>query len=150
MKQRNDDEEDSAPLPTLQRQTTTTAGKFDVLKHSIGSLKVDRKRKNAILKIIEEIEEDSKDMERALEESTLETALARVTSNAPEASDDPEDATGTSDAAADTAALVRTITGSSTKLELGKRTTSVARRRWHVAAAASSLTSGLKRTKTVA
>ena len=145
MKQRNDDEEDSAPLPTLQRETTTTAGKFDVLKHSIGSLKVDQKRKHAILKIIEEIEEDSKDVERALEESTLEAALAQVTSDAPEASDNPEDTNATA-----TAALVRTITGGSTKSKLGKRTTSVARRRWHVAAATTTVTSGLKRTKTVA
>ena len=139
-----DEDADDSPAPTLQRQTTTTAGKFDVLKQSIGSLKIDGKRKHAIMEIVAKIEADSQEMEQALEESTLEAALTGATTKPAAAAEDADDADG----AADTADLVRTLTGGSAKKGLAERAASTARRRWHVAAAAAA-TAGLRREKTV-
>lgn len=147
MKQQQDDEEDQTPPPTLQRQTTTTAGKFDVLKHSISSLKIDHKRKCAIMEIVEKLEVDSHTMEQALEESTLDAALAEATAKQLEMFENADEA----EAAADAAALVRTMTGSSTKSDGSVRAAApLARQRWHVATVAATATTGLRRTKTVA
>ena len=114
-----------------------------MLKQSIGSLKIDGKRKHAIMEIVAKIEADSQEMEQALEESTLEAALTGATTKPAAASEDADDADG----AADTADLVRTLTGGSAKKGLAERASSPARRRWHVAAAAAA-TAGLRREKT--
>ena len=153
MKQQHDDEETPAPVPTLQRQTTQTVDKFGVLKHSISSLRIDEKRKHAIMDIIGNIEVDCMDMERALEENTLEAALTNATTHPADLGNADVDTADVS-TAADAAALVRTITGGSTKSGLAKFTSSdLARRRWRVATTTVATTTAprgtLRRMKTV-
>jgi hypothetical protein len=113
MRQQDDDQE-CAPTPTLQRQTTTASGMFDVLKQSIASLKISGQRKQAIMDTVATLEADSKQMKQTLEASTLEATLANRAANAATATwaatdDGVSDAN--SSAAVDTAALVRTLTG---------------------------------------
>jgi ABC-type multidrug transport system fused ATPase/permease subunit len=124
----NQQAEDIAPGPKLQRQTTTTAGKFEVLRGAINSLKGPKQQKHAVMKIIAKLEADSHEMEEALSDSTLDASLS--TANAVSAQEPSGDGGDGGEAAA---ALVRTLTAGSRS---SSAATKAARRRWHIAAMA--------------
>ena len=120
-----------------------------MLRGAINSLKGSARHKQAVMGIVDTIEADNKEMEQALEEHALEAALGSEPAESPSAPGVPEDGGVGAEASetADTAALVRTLTGGSAKKGLAERASSTARRRWHVAAAAAA-TAGLRREKT--
>eukprot|EP00927_Polykrikos_kofoidii_P080904 TRINITY_DN7792_c0_g1_i1.p1 TRINITY_DN7792_c0_g1~~TRINITY_DN7792_c0_g1_i1.p1 ORF type:complete len:1019 (+),score=159.21 TRINITY_DN7792_c0_g1_i1:144-3059(+) len=69
-------QKDMAPLPSLQRQTTTTTGKFDVLRGAIDSLNLAPEQNQKVMQIISSLEAASNKKDAALEVSTLDASFA--------------------------------------------------------------------------
>ena len=68
-------QKDMVPLPTMQSKTTGIGAKFDVLRGAIGSLDVDEEMIDAVMDIVDKLEAESQQTEKALQEHLVITGV---------------------------------------------------------------------------